>query len=224
MSEPIYDETDRRLISALHNVEVPPTLQSRLERSLRVALAEQELLELPCVADKPTTVQNAESRLLNRRNVIAAGVAAGLGAIAFGYRQLTQPLSQSQLVESTRFLQDQLKQADWQALNNSEAVAIRTSLQDVGFLRQVRNVSFKRVTSLQPPRHIQLAKVYDLGSNLVLFDLTIQRGVHHLSLVLSELDWPRSDTRAFAMCLDQRTLVFAGPAGIQGHIFTTPTT
>ncbi len=42
VAEKNYDETDRRLISALHDVEVPADLETRLQQALRAA-AQSEL-------------------------------------------------------------------------------------------------------------------------------------------------------------------------------------
>jgi hypothetical protein len=221
--DPIYDDTDRRLMAALHGVEIPTDLQSRLERSLQGAMREQELLESSLV-EKTPTLRRASHPLWNRRTAIAAAVAAGLGGIALGYRQLTQPLSQAQLVEITQNLLDQVKGTTWHSLTAEEAKAVSSSLQGVGFLRQVRNVSLIRLSKLQRPRNIQDATAYDFGSELVLFDLTIERGVQRLSHSLTVLPWSRSDTLAFAMSSKQRTLVFAGPASIRQHILTAPTT
>jgi hypothetical protein len=109
-------------------------------------------------------------------------------------------------------------------LTESQDVAVKASLHDIGFVRQVPNVSLKRVSNLQPPRHIQRATAYDLGGNLVLFDLNIERGVKRASLLLRDLEWSSSDTIAFAMSSEQRTLVLAGPPGIQNYILRAPTT
>lgn len=225
MSQPNYDDTDRRLMGALQAVDVPADLQSRLERSLQVAQQQQELLESPFVAQKSPAARRAVSPLWNRRNAIVAAVAAGLGGIVLGYRQLTQPLSQAGLAQSTQSLLDQLKRTEWQKLTAAEAVAIKRSLQDIGFLSQVRGVSLMGFSQLQPPRNIQDATAYDFGSEMVLFDLTIERGVQRVSHSLCELAWSRSDTIAYAMCSGQRTLVFAGPASIrQKNILPAQTT
>jgi hypothetical protein len=81
------------------------------------------------------------------------------------------------------------------------------------------------VSQLQPPRSIQHAAAYDFGSDMVLFDLTIERGVQRVSHSLFELAWSRSDTIAYAMCSGQRTLVFVGPASIrQKNILPAQTT
>jgi hypothetical protein len=109
-------------------------------------------------------------------------------------------------------------------LTESQDVAVKASLHDIGFLRQVPNLSLKRVSNLLPPRHIQRATAYDLGGNLVLFDLNIERGVQRASLLLSKLEWSRSDVIAFAMSSEQRTLVLAGPPSIRNHILRGPTT
>ena len=193
MSQPNYDDTDRRLLGALHAVDVPADLQSRLERSLQVAKQEQELLESPFVAETSPAARRAGSPLWNRRNAIATAVAAGLGGIVLGYQQLTQPLSQTLLAESTQSLLDQLNRTEWQRLTTAEAVAVKRSLLDIGFLSQVRGVSLMGVSQLQPPRNIQHATGYDFGNEMVLFDLTIERGVQRVSHSLRELAWSRSE-------------------------------
>jgi hypothetical protein len=229
VSEPIHDDTDRRLIAALHAVDVPTDLQSRLERSLHVAMLEQELLESQYLKqnqlkENPETIRRTGSLLWNRRNAIAAVVAAGLGGVVLGYRQLTQPLSQARLVACTQRLLDQIKGADWQTLSPAQAVAVNGSLQAVGFLRQVRGVTLTAVCSLQPPSNIQSAMAYDFGNDIVLLDLTIERRVQQISHTLRELAWPRSGTIAFAMSSEQRTLVIAGPASMRRNILPPQTT
>ena len=229
MSEPIreknlYDETDRHLMAALQAVDVPTDVLSRLERSLQVALREQELLVSSSLAEQVPKVRPADSTLWNRRNAIAATLAAGVGGIVLGFRQLSQPLTQAQLVARTQDLLDQVQRTQWQTLTDSEAVAIKRSLQNIGFLRQVRSVSLARCIQLQPPRNIHRATAYDFGGKLVLLDLIIERGVQRISHSLSELPWSRSDTVAFAMSSEQRTLVFAGPASIRAHILPAQTT
>ena len=232
VSEPIHDDTDRRIMGALHAVDVPADLQTRLERALQVAVQEQVLLESHLLAEAAKSPGSGlpdsglpGSLLWNRRGVIAAAVAAGLGGIILGYRQLTQPLSQSLLAQSTQSLLDQLKRTAWQELTAAEAVVIRRSLQDIGFFSQVRGVMLMGVSRLQPPRSIQHATAYDFGNGMVLFDLTIERGVQRVSQALCELAWSRSDTLAFAMSSGQRTLVFAGPASIrQKNILPAQTT
>ena len=224
VSDPIYDDTDRRLIAALHAVDVPTDLQSRIERSLQVAMQEQELLE-SSIKVRASEVRRANSPLWNRRTVIAASVAAGLGSLVLGYRQLTQPLTHAQIVESTQNLLDQVERAEWQSLTGVETDAIKRSLQAVAFLRQVSSISLFRVTKLQPPRNVKAATAYDLGDKVVLFDLTIERGVQGVSNFLTELAWSRSDMVAFAMASKQRTLVLAGPASIRRtHILPPQTT
>ena len=230
MTEPIrektvYDDTDRRLMTSLHAVDVPADLQSRLQRSLELAMREQELLESSTLSDKMLRIRREKTPLWNRRTAIAAAVAAGLGGIALGYRQLTQPLSQAQLVASTQNLLDQVKRTAWQSLTPTQAVAVKRSLQDVGFLQQVLSVSLIGISELQPPLNVLRATAYDFGSEMVLFDLTIERGVQSISHSLRELAWPRSGTLAFAMSSEQRTLVFAGPpASIRKHILPAQTT
>jgi len=233
VSEPIreknfYDETDGHLMAALYSVEVPADLRSRLERSLQVAQREQELLEssslASSLAEQVPKVRRADIALWNRRNAIAATLAVGVGGIVLGFRQLSQPLTQAHLVARTQDLLDQVQRTQWRTLTEADAVAIKRSLQDVGFLRQVRSVSLVGVSQLQPPRNIHSATAYDFGSQLVLLDLIIERGVQRISQSLSELPWSRSDTVAFAMSSEQRTLVFAGPASIRDHILPAQTT
>ena len=174
-----YDDTDRHLMAALQSVEVPVDLRSRLERSLLAELREQDPQSLP-VEQVAKTNRNESSQtrpLWNRRTAIAAGIAAGIGGIALGFRQIWQPLTQSQLVVITQKLLNELEIADWQVLSDADAVAVKRSLQDVGFLRQVGNVSLVRVTQLQSFRSVQRVTAYKFDKEFVLLDLTIERGV-----------------------------------------------
>lgn len=227
MSEPIYDETDRRLMAALHAVDVPAGLQSRLEQKLQEAAQKEALLEAPCSPHAPQAVQSVRSPRSpwwNRRRALAAVVAAGLGGMALGYRQFTQPLSQSWLSESSQSLLAQLDRAQWRPLAEEEARSLAQSLQAVGFLSQVRNIKLRGTCDLQPPRNVQSATAYDLDNDLILLDLIIDRGVQGVSRPLSQLPWTRSDIMAMAMADGNRTLVFSGPASLQSHILPHPTT
>lgn len=226
MSDPnrekmLYDDTDRQLMAALRAVEVPADLQARLESSLQLAMKEQQLLETPSVSEHSLKANYSESKLWNRRNAIAAAIAAGVGGLAFGFRQLTQPLSQAQLIAATQNLLDQVKRTKWESLTESNALAVRQSLQS--FLKQVHGVSLNGFSRLQPPRGIQQATAYDFDNGFLLLDMTIERGVHRVTQTLGELPWSRSDTVAFAMRSEERTLVFAGPASIRGHILRPQT-
>ena len=221
-----YDDTDRHLMAALQSVEVPGDLRSRLERSLLAELRAQDPHSLPVEqATKTNRNESPVTRLLwNRRTAISAAIAAGIGGIALGFRQIWQPLTQSQLVAITQKLLSELEKADWQVLSDADAVAVKRSLQDVGFLRQVGNVSLVRVTHLQSLRSVQRVTAYKFDKEFVLLDLTIERGVQRVSHVLNELPWNRSDTVAFAMSAEDRTLVFAGPAILRHHILPAQTT
>lgn len=235
--EPKYDDFDRRLIGALHNVEVPADLHARLQRVLQNSVAEPELQtsSLHKSAGIPTASATSDARtgtvatrqrsaLWNRRTAIAAAVAAGLGGTIFGYRHLTQPLSQAWLEKSTQSLLAQIQQAGWQPLDESEVVAVKRSLMDLGFLRYVHGVTFDGSCELHPPRDVQSARAFNLGSELVLLELQIDRGVQGLSSTLNDLAWSRSDSVAYAMSSGNRTLVFTGPANIRGHILRARTT
>jgi len=109
VAEPTYDETDRRLKEALQNVEIPAGLHAGLQRSLQIVardleLGESGLLSPATLASNAVAQRTVEkpSRLWNRRNAIGAALAAGLGGVLFGYRQLTQAMSQSWLIKSTQ--------------------------------------------------------------------------------------------------------------------------
>ena len=235
--EPKYDDFDRRLIGALHNVEVPADLHARLQRALQNSVAEPELQTSSLHKSASATTASAtsdartgtvatrqRSALWNRRTAIAAAVAAGLGGTIFGYRHLTQPLSQAWLEKSTQSLLAQIQQAGWQPLDESEVVAVKRSLMDLGFLRYVHGVTFDGSCELHPPRDVQSARAFNLGSELVLLELQIDRGVQGLSSTLNDLAWSRSDSVAYAMSSGNRTLVFTGPANIRGHILRARTT
>ncbi len=226
MSEPIrvknvYDDTDRHLMAALNAVEVPADLQSRLERSLQIASREHELASP--AAQSPVT-ERAHSVLWNRRNAIAAVLAAGVGGLALSVRQTYQPLTQAQLLTCTQNLLDQLQKPNWQPLTDADTVAINRSLQEVGFLRQVTNVALIGVSQLEPPRNIHRATAYTFGNQMVLLDLIIERGVQGVPHYLTDLSWSRSDIVAFAMSRENRTLIFAGPESIRPHILPAQTT
>ncbi len=165
-----------------------------------------------------------KSRRLSRRSVIAAAIAAGIGGVVFGYRQLTFPVSQAWLVASTQNLLDQVHRGSWQDLSEAETIAVRRFLHEVGFSRQVPNASLVGMNRLHPPRSVKLATAYDLGNESILLDLTIERGVQHLSHSLIELGGSRSDLVMFAMSKDDRTLVLAGPPAIRKHILPAQTT
>jgi len=217
----LYDDTDRHLMAALQSVEVPVDLRARLERSLETALHEQGP-QAPS-RDQSSNSARTDSPIWNRRSAIAAAVAAGVGGLAFGFRQIWQPLTQGQLVTLTQQLLNGIDGATWQDLTEVDAVAVKQSLQDVGFLRQVRNVALVRFSQLQPPSNIQRAKAYKFNEEFVLLDLVIERGVQQLSASLTELPWGRSDTVAFAMSSAPRTLVFVGPASLRDHILPAQT-
>lgn len=228
MAEPIrekilYDETDRNLMAALHAVDVPAHLRSRLEQSLQAALKDQQAEESPTPTALPKVAARKASPLWNRRSAIVAGIAAGVGSLAIGIRQFTQPLTQSQLATISQSLLVQIQNADWQALTEADAVAIRRSLHDIGFFGQVRNVTLDRMCTLQPVRSVHRAIAYDFGNKLTLLDLTIERGVQRVTRSFTELPSSRSDTLAYAMSSEQRTLVFAGPASIREHILRAQT-
>ncbi len=164
------------------------------------------------------------STALNRRTLIAAGVAAGLGGVVLGYRELTKPLSQSWLIKSTQSLLAQLQQPQWQTLESDRALQVKQELEDVGFLRQVRGIALMRICPLQPPLYVQSARALDLGNELTLLELTIERGVQGLSSTLGELEWSRSDSVAVAMQRSHHTLVLTGPAALRSHILPARTT
>lgn len=208
-------------MAALQAVEVPAGLRARLERSLETALHEQGL-QAPS-HDQSSKSARTDSPIWNRRSAIAAAVAAGVGGLAFGFRQIWQPLSQGQLVTLTQQLLNGIDGATWQDLTEADALAVKQSLQDVGFLRQVRNVALVRFSQLQPPSNIQRAKAYKFNEEFVLLDLVIERDVQRLSTSLTELPWGRSDTVAFAMSSAPRTLVFVGPASLRDHILPAQT-
>ncbi len=221
MSEPkreknLYDDTDRHLMAALHSVKIPRDLRSRLERAIQIASQEHELVDVPVTAEQSSVQGRPNSVFWNRRSAIAAVLAAGVGGLALGVQQFYQPLSQSQLVVYTQTLLDQVERNNWQTLTNADTVEIKRWLQDVGFLQQVRNVTLVGVRRLKPPSNIREATAYVLDSKSVLFDLVIDRGVQRLSHALTELQWSRSGIAAFAMSSQNRTLVFAGPAGSTG--------
>ena len=231
MADPNFDETDRRLIGALNRVEVPAGLHSRLQRSLQLAAHEHELPPVESASHQTSIaspLQNENTKrpavLWNRRAAIAAAVAAGFGGTIFGYRHFTQPLSQAWLVKSAQSLLAQVQHAQWQPLDESEVVAVKRSLLDLGFLRYVQGVSFNGSCELRPPRDVQLARAYDLGNELVLLDLQIDRGVQGVHGTLNDLAWTRSDSAAYAMSSGNRTLVFTGPAAIRSHILRARTT
>ena len=236
MAEPTYDETDRRLTEALQNVEIPVGLHARLHRSLQIAAHDLELEESGLLAQSLSTqkalTSNAgvqrpvgkPSRLLNRRTAIGAALAASVGGVLFGYRQMTQPLSQSWLIKSTQSLLAQVEYAQWHTVDEREAVTVKQSLQDIGFLRQVHGIALLRACELQPPRDVTSAKAYDLGNDLRLLELVIDRGVHGVSQTLTDLAWSRSDAIAMVMGQGNRTLVFTGPASIHAHILRPRTT
>ncbi len=241
MAEPIHDETDRRLKEALHSVEIPVGLHARLQRSLQnvaqdnvsqdFEFEESGLLPKDSVSSSAVAkyslakrITDKPSRLWNRRSALGAALAVGVGGVLFGYRQMTQPLSQSWLVKSTQSLLAQVEFAKWHSFEEREAVAVKQSLQDVGFLRQVRSISLERACELQPPRDVQSARAYDLGNELRLLELVIERGVQGVSQSLSELSWSRSDAIAMVMANGNRTLVFTGPVSIHSHILRPRTT
>jgi len=118
----------------------------------------------------------------------------------------------------------QVEYAQWHPFDEREAIAVKQSLQDVGFLRQVHSVALIRACDLLPPRDVQSAKAYDLGNDLRLLELVIERGVQGVSQSLSELSWSRSDAIAMVMGSGNRTLVFTGPASLRAHILRPRTT
>ncbi len=249
-----FDDFDRRFAGALQDVEVPANLHARLQLALQVAAHENPLDEtcINEVGDTATgrmeaahqntarpetqpeetrrivrgnpTLQNLPNLLLNRRSAIAAAVAAGLGGVMLGYRQLTQPLSQEWLVKSTQMLLAQLPLAKWQAFDESEAVAVKQSLLNLGFLRYVHSIAFEGECELQPPHNVQRARAINLGNDMVLLELRIDRGVQNVGSTLNELAWSRSDSAAYAMSSGNTTLVFTGPTNIRGHILRARTT
>ncbi len=235
------NETDRRLMEALQSVEVPVGLHARLHQSLQIVADDLELQDA-AVVSRDTVASDTEdqrtaggdldfrsikirpSKLWNRRNAIGAAFAAGISGALFGYRQLTQPLSQSWLIKSTQSLLAQVDYAQWHDFDEREAVAVKQALQDVGFLRQVHRIALVRTCELQPPRDVRSAIAYDLGNDLRLLDLVIERGVQGVTQSLTDLPWSRSDAVAMAMSSGNRTLVFTGPASIHGHILRPRTT
>ncbi len=244
-----FDDFDRRFAGALHAVEVPADLHARLQVALQIAahehlLAEsngeqasrtetayQERVRAETMPEETRRIvrgnpvpQNLPNLLLNRRSAIAAAVAAGLGGAMLGYRQLTQPLSQEWLVKSTQLLLAQLPHAKWQAFNESEAVAVKQSLLNLGFLRYVHSIAFESACELQPPHNVQHARAVNLGNEMVLLELRIDRGVQNVGSTLNELAWSRSDSAAFAMSSGNATLVFTGPTNIRRPLVRARTT
>jgi hypothetical protein len=224
----LYDDTDRHLMAALQAVEVPADLRARIERTLIAASHEAEATSTSLV-QSTLIVQSSKSRahrthFWNRRTVLAAAVAAGIGGLAFGLRQIFwQPLSQDQLVVITERLLNGLEKADWKILTEADAVAVRHSLQDVGFLRQVHNVALVHESSLEPLSNVQRVTAYKFNEDLVLLDLIIERGVQRVAQSLTQLPWGRSDMVAFAMSHARRTLIFVGPPRITDHILPPQT-
>ena len=238
VAESKYDEIDRRLISALQSVEVPNDLESRIRQALQSA-SQQELKQpSDSVANamevgQSIHVDRAEnlvpvpqrvSKIWNRRNWIAASVAAGLGGLVIGYRELTRPLSQWWLIKSTQSLLAQLEQPQWTALTSEQSADLKRDLDELGFLRQVGGIVLVAICDLRPPMYVQSARAVDLGNELILLELTIERGVQGVSAVLGKLEWSRSDSMAVAMQRDNRTLVLTGPATLRAHILPARTT
>lgn len=210
-------------MAALHAVEVPAQLRSRIEMSLQAAVHDRQAEESTSSAALPKLAAKNASPLWNRRTAIAAGIAAGFGSLVVGIRQFTQPLTQSQLATISQSLLVQIQNADWQTLTEADAVAVKRSLHEIGFLGQVRNVTLNRMCTLQPVRSVQRAIAYDFGNKLTLLDLTIERGVQRVTRSFTTLPSPRSDTLAFAMSAENRTLVFTGPVSISEHILRAQT-
>ncbi len=258
MPQHFQDELDQRLSAALESVDVPTGLRAKIAQALdAAALAEQQGLVQLAAIDGPVKVDGplkfdgpvnpvARTKLSNRRMWIAATVAAGIGGTWLGFRQLTQPLSQSWLLESCTGLLAQIEPdgsswqafegdagrlrsdtpnesrtgSRWQASNSAEVVFLR----EIGFLRQVRGVGLVGFCKLRASRNIEEATAYNLGADgrgglLILLDLVVERGVQGLTRSLTELPQNRSDAYSLAaMQAGDRLLVMAGHVDLDRYI------
>jgi hypothetical protein len=221
---------DQRLSSALHQTDVPMDLSGKIAARLQLA-ADAERESHPTATavlvhssqelasqERALYVQSNSARptkTWHRRRFIQGIVtAAGIGGIAYTYRQLTRPLPQSWLLDCSLTLLGQVHSGDIQLLTVTETLISTPTL--ASLRHQTRDLIWTNYCHLAPPPHVKRATAFGVGNNIWAFELLVPRRVEGLSDQLTRL----SSHSIAAMAIDESVLFLAGSADLRRYILS----